>query len=406
MQHLEQAVVLARRIGRPYLEFTGLVQLGAIVTVLQSFRRAVELGTEAAELARRNGWTDDPAFGLLGSFLAGMLVWQARLKEAEPLLQSAERALSDEATQPAASAVVRFARGALEMTRNRDSEALAAFQAAELLARRLDSPHYLIPWTRALLVLAMVRLGQTRAAGQYLAGLSDTDREHGEIRMAEAALRLAQHDPPAATTVLAPVLDGSAPLVFPNWSGWLAQGFLLEAIARDALGDEDAAGRALECALDCAEPDGTLLWFLLYPAPGLLERHARRGTAHAALVADILSVLAGRGPAPPAGPEPLLEALSDSEIRVLRYLPTNLTAPEIARELYVSPNTVKTHIRNVYAKLGTHRRATAVQSARALGLLAPSGAGRTKVAEPAPGQFPASANPPVAHQRRATHRGR
>jgi LuxR family maltose regulon positive regulatory protein len=57
---------------------------------------------------------------------------------------------------------------------------------------------------------------------------------------------------------------------------------------------------------------------------------------------------------------------------VLRYLPTNLTAPEIASELYISRNTVKTHMRHLYAKLGTHRRAEAVEHARALGLLAPS----------------------------------
>ena len=86
--------------------------------------------------------------------------------------------------------------------------------------------------------------------------------------------------------------------------------------------------------------------------PGLLERHTRHRTAHAALIAEILSLLAGRTSSPPpAGTQPLLEALSDSEIRVLRYLPTNLSAPEIASELFVSPNTVKTHVRNLYAKL-------------------------------------------------------
>jgi Bacterial regulatory proteins, luxR family len=53
---------------------------------------------------------------------------------------------------------------------------------------------------------------------------------------------------------------------------------------------------------------------------------------------------------------------------VLRYLPTNLSAPEIARELSVSPNTVKTHIRHLYAKFGTHHRAEAVDVARAFGL--------------------------------------
>jgi LuxR family transcriptional regulator, maltose regulon positive regulatory protein len=165
------------------------------------------------------------------------------------------------------------------------------------------------------------------------------------------------------------VLDGSAPLVR---SAWLVEAFLLEALARDALGDPAAAAQALERALSVAEPDGILLWFWLHPAPGLLQRHARYRTAHPALVADILSLLAGQTPAWPAGPPPPLEPLSESEIRVLRYLPTNLSAPQIASELHVSHNTIRTHMRHLYAKLGTHRRSEAVERARALGLLAPS----------------------------------
>jgi LuxR family transcriptional regulator, maltose regulon positive regulatory protein len=66
---------------------------------------------------------------------------------------------------------------------------------------------------------------------------------------------------------------------------------------------------------------------------------------------------------------------------VLRYLPTNLSMPEIARELSVSPNTVKTHVRHLYAKFGTHHRTEAVDLARSLGMLAasrtsPASAGR------------------------------
>jgi LuxR family maltose regulon positive regulatory protein len=70
--------------------------------------------------------------------------------------------------------------------------------------------------------------------------------------------------------------------------------------------------------------------------------------------------------------ERLREPLSESEPRVLRYLPTNLSNREIADELYVSVNTVKAHIRHLFAKLDTHRRGEAVDRARALGLLAPS----------------------------------
>jgi LuxR family transcriptional regulator, maltose regulon positive regulatory protein len=239
------------------------------------------------------------------------------------------------------------------------------------LAGHLAEPQALVlPSTRGWLLRALVSLGETENAEQVLADLGEDDRDRGEMRVATAVLRLAQDDPHAATAALAPVLDGSAPV---GWRFLLAEAFLLEAIARDALGDPAAAARALERALDLAEPDGTLLWFLLHPAPGLLERHARERTAHAALIAQILDLLAGNRPAPPAaGPRAPLEPLSGSEIRVLRYLPTHLSAPEIAAQLSVSTSTVKTHLRNLYAKLGAHSRAEAVQSARALGLLAPS----------------------------------
>jgi LuxR family transcriptional regulator, maltose regulon positive regulatory protein len=373
--HLERGVTLARRIGRPFLEFTGLADQ-ARVGIHTSFALVAERGMQAMELAQRHGWSDDPAAGTACTMLADVLAWQGRLEEAEPWVQRAERTIRAEA-EPAAGLLVRCVRGNLELGRGRDADALAAFRAAEPLAERLAAPHQLVSRTRASLLMALVRLGETERAEQSLAGLGEQDREHGEIRIAAAILRLAQHEPHAATATLAPVLDGSAPMIWPTWR---AGAFLLEAIARDALGDPGATQSALERALDLTEPDGALLWFLLYPVPGLLKRHAQHGTTHAALTADILSLPAGnRSAPPPAGPRPPLEPLSDSELRVLRYLPTNLTTPEIARELYVSQNTVKTHIRNLYAKLSTHHRAEAVEFARALGLLAPSSTGASRI---------------------------
>src|SRR5260370_1299806 len=168
--------------------------------------------------------------------------------------------------------LVVYGGGLVELGRGRDREALAAFQAAERMARRLAAPQGITPRMRVLLLLTLVRLGETERAGRVLADLGEQGRDGGEIRLATAALRLAQDDPHAAAAALAPVLDGSAPV--PRWA-WLIQAFLLEAIARDALGDPAAAGRAVERALDLAEPDGALGAFLLHPAPGLLERHAR-----------------------------------------------------------------------------------------------------------------------------------
>src|SRR5215813_4006867 len=365
--HLDRGVALARRIGRPYLEFTGLAYTAS--ELFRSAALAAEHSRQAVELAERHGWTDEPAAGLASLNVARLLVRQGRPEEAEPWIQRAERTLRAEA-EPAVGLAIHSQRGLLELARGQDADALAAFQAADRLAGRLAEPSVMVLPNRSFLVQTLVRLGETDRAEQALAALADQDRGGGAMRTGLAVLRLAQGNPRAAIAALAPVLDGSAPV---PWPGWLAQALLLEAIARDAAGDGGASASALERALDLAEPDGALYWFLLHPAPGLLERHARHGTAHAALIADILSLLAGRKLAPPpAGPPPPLEALSGSEIRVLRYLPTNLTAPEIARELYVSRNIVKTHTRSLYTQFRTHSRAEVVARARALGLLAPS----------------------------------
>jgi len=213
-------------------------------------------------------------------------------------------------------------------------------------------------------------MGQTQPVEEALGGMDEQERVRGDNRTVLAQLRLAQGDSQAATVALAPVIDGSAPVTN---SFWVMDALLLDAIARDASGDADGADRALERLLDLVEPDGVVIPFLLNPAPRLLERHARRRTTHASLVSEILNFLAGKQPAPARGDvHRLQEPLSESETRILRYLPTNLSVPEIADQTYLSANTVKTHMRHLYGKLGAHSRGAAVVRARALGLLAPS----------------------------------
>ena len=77
--------------------------------------------------------------------------------------------------------------------------------------------------------------------------------------------------------------------------------------------------------------------------------------------------------AQPRRAAPLRDPLSDAELRVVRYLPSNLKASEIAAELFVSANTVRTHLRHIYAKLDAHSRSEAVARARQLGLLTAGG---------------------------------
>ncbi|HUB40492.1 MAG TPA: LuxR C-terminal-related transcriptional regulator [Streptosporangiaceae bacterium] len=363
--HLDTAIALGRRIGRPYVEFMALVYR-AEIELNRCFPRAEELSRQAIGLAERHGWTDDLFTGFAAMTLGGALAWQGRIDDADAWVGRAERIFRREAN-PAAAMGGQYVRGQLEMGRGRVADALTAFRAAE----RLAGPHPLARPLRAWLVHALAQLGKTDDAEDILAGLSDRDRNRGEMRVATAVLRLAQHDPHGATAALAPVLELSATA---GWPSWLIEAFLLDAIARHALHDMPAAERSLERALCLAEPDGTVMWFLMHPARDLIEMRAGRQTAHPVLVAKILDLQARMATASPAvGTRLPIQLLTPSEIRVLRYLPTHLSAPEIGVELHVSTTTVKTHMRNLYAKLGVHSRTEAVASARSLGLLAPPG---------------------------------
>jgi LuxR family transcriptional regulator, maltose regulon positive regulatory protein len=372
-RHLEQGVALARQIERPFLEITGLAHWAQLAS-WRSFPSGERRGRQAIDLAVRHGWTEEPVAGVAYLALGMAMVAQGRLTEGQRSLDQAEVTLRAE-VEPAAGMRMRYARGLLDLVSGRPESALSAFGAAQRLAGQLVTEHALARRLRSHTLQALVRLGQIERAEQTVAGLAPPERDSAEIRNAVAVLRLARGDPAGASTALGPVIDGAAPLRDAHL--WDVQAFLLEAIARDALSDAGGARRALERALDLAKPEGLLFPFLLDAAPGLLERHRRLGTAHAGTITEILKVLAGAEPGTGESPEAdgergLLEPLSHSEIRVLRYLPTKLSAPEIADQLYLSVNTVKTHMRHVYDKLGVHRRHEAVERARTLGLLAPA----------------------------------
>ena len=206
---LDRGITLARQGGRPYLEFIGLAHQ-ALHEFYHSFARAAERGRQAAELAERHGWTGDPAAGTACMAIAVVLVWQGQPDAAEPWVQRAGRTLTA-GTQPVAVLAIRLIRGMLELERDRNAAALAALEAGEALARLLAGPNYFAARLRALLVYALIRLGQAERAGQFLAGLSEQDRERGELRVAAAALRLAQGDPQAALAALAPIQEHPVP---------------------------------------------------------------------------------------------------------------------------------------------------------------------------------------------------
>ena len=371
-RHLREGVMLAREIGRPYLEVACLARLGFASLVLHSFAATQRRCREAIALAERYGWGTEPVIAPALIMLAGTMVWTGEFDEGERWLRRTERALQTD-TGPDIRLLLHQTAGVLHAGRGRHHEALEEFGAAEYLGSQLAGSHVLASRVTGWLLATQARLGMTSEARAGLAALDGERASSGEIRNARAVICLADGDPAAALAAVADVLDGTAPVIA---YATVVEAHLLAGLAHRELGDQRAASQAAERALALAEPDRLVLPFAMTGSAGLLEALPRHQTAHAALLADILDVLHGSSPAakepsslPPA------EELSPGELRVLRYLPTNLSRPEIAGELSVSLNTVSTHLRSIYAKLQVSDRSSAVQRARELRLLA---AGRTR----------------------------
>ena len=368
-RHLREGAVLARRIGRPYLEVGCLAQLGFASLVLHSFATTQRRCREAIALAERHGWGAEPVIAPALIMLAATLIWTGEFDEGERWLQRTRQALQTD-TGPDITLLLHQTAGLLHAGRGRHHEALEEFGAAEYRGSQLADSQALATRTTRWLPATQARLGMTGEARALLAALDDERASSGEIRNARAVICLAEGNPAAALAAVADVLDGTAPVL---GDVTVIEAHLLAGLAHRQLGDQRAASQAAERALALAEPDRLVLPFAMTGSRELLEALPRHQTAHGALLADILDVLHGSSPAAKEqSPSPPTEELSPGELRVLRYLPTNLSRPEIASELSVSLNTVGTHLRSIYAKLQVRDRSSAVQRARELRLLAAS----------------------------------
>ena len=370
-RHLRQGAALAREIGRPYVEVACLAQLG-FASKIRPFAVSRSRCREAIELADRHGWGEDPIAAPALVTLAGNLALTGEFGDAERWLQRTVRALHAD-TGPGIRLLTHIVGGMLQAGQGRHHEALEVFRAAERPRSQMEGSHAMASRATGWLLATQARLGMTGEARASLAALDDELASSGEIRTALAVICLAEGDPVAALSAVASVLDGTAPV-----AGYITvvEAQLLAGLAHRELGDQRAANQAAERALALAESDRLVLPFAMTGSAGLLEALPRHETAHAALLTDILDVLHGSSAAPKEQSSlPPAEELSPGELRVLRYLPTNLSRPEIAGELSVSLNTVSTHVRSIYAKLQAKDRSSAVQRARELQLLA---AGRTR----------------------------
>jgi LuxR family transcriptional regulator, maltose regulon positive regulatory protein len=373
--HLEQALELARRIGRPWLQIGCLSHLASLAP-LSGLPASVplQLTQEAVAIAEENGWDEKPVVAAALAIGGEVLTWLGRFDDAERWLERADRAQGPHGAPGAdlgTELVIHHARGLLRLGQGRVDGALDEFRTAERIRTLLPADHLLTIESRGRMLEALVRAGEVEAATRMLAEIAEPERDRAELRLAAAAVALAGGAPEAALPALAPTIEGKARALQPTWA--TVEALLFDAAARDALGDRSAAEASVERALELAEPDGIILPFTLAPVRDVLERLPRHRTAHATLLTTILDLLSGGSPKSRGEPRAAVADLSEAELRVVRYLPSNLKAPEIAAELFVSANTVRTHLRHIYAKLDVHNRGDAVDRARELRLLGPPG---------------------------------
>ncbi len=372
-RHLGEGAALARTIGRPYLEVVCRAHQG-FPSKRVSVATARERGRQAVALAKRHGWEDRPILAPALGALGCMAIWTGEFDEGERWLRRAWE-VADPTIDPAATVLLHVATGMLHAGRWQHHTAVEAFAAGARMESQLSGVHALAPRITGWLAAAQARRGIPDEARATLTGFSAEpeqiglldDGQMGAIYNARAVICLTEGDPAGALDALSGVLDAASP-VLPAFT--VVESHLLAGTAHLNLGNRSAAAAAAEAALAAAEPDRLMFPFAMTEAADLLDALPGHQTAHGALLADVVDLLRGE-PAPSIDREHLSqpEELSPGELRVLRYLPTNLTRPEIASELCVSLNTVNTHIRSIYSKLGMRDRSSAVRRARELRLL-------------------------------------
>jgi LuxR family maltose regulon positive regulatory protein len=187
------------------------------------------------------------------------------------------------------------------------------------------------------------------------------DLRTADVTTAELTVAVARRDMIAAPRLLDELRGEAARRHMVERSMW-------QAVVADLAGNRDEAGHCMSAAVTAAEREGLRRVFL-DAGPDVLR--LLRST-HSRSPAPFLRSIIDRSPTRPAHVPrdvDLVEPLTDRELAVLCYLPTRLSNAEIARRLYVSVNTVKTHLKHIYRKLDAANRSSAIERAESLGLL-------------------------------------
>ncbi len=362
---LEQGVAQARVAGLDYVEVSGLSALG-LLDVMDHGPAGTATADAAIALAARRGWATVLETAPAYAALAIAAFFDLRPEAAEEHLERAHDAMSHGRTRHI-EFMLGHLRARMAGAAGRPAEGLRVLESYAV-THRGGAPS---PFERASLATMSARL--LAACGDLAAAQAALAPVRGqpwlEIEIVSARLLLASGDPEGALEILdrARGMVGVHSVVHVELA-------VLEALARDTTGEDARACQALERALGLSEANGHRWSFIEggRRIETLLRRQIRNGTAHRAIAGELLAAFEDRDHER-RSVAPLLEPLSERECAILRYLPTTLSNREIAAELFVTTNTVKTHLRSIYRKLDVARRREAVERARDLQLLSTAG---------------------------------
>jgi LuxR family maltose regulon positive regulatory protein len=360
---LEEALHLSRQVEVPYAELSSLAGLAWVELAQGRLRRSARLARAAIDLAETRGW--ERSFKTTLALAALALVeyeWDDLDSAAEHVRQLATTArVSDDRAGRGWAAAIDALLG-LAVGGDAADLGLQRLQGERGDVATVDSPP-LRRFTARIEPRLLAATGESDQAESLLVESLHQESSSSGLLATKARLRLMAGDPAAALESLAAPADAAHPAV-------AVERAVLAALAHQTAGDEAAALAALDEALSLAEPEG--IRRPLVEAGSilreLLARHLRRSPSHRWFAAELLRQLDGAG-GNGVAPAELLEPLSPREAEVLRYLPTMMSNADIAAELFVSVNTVKTHVKSIYRKLDATRRPDAVRRARQLHLL-------------------------------------
>lgn len=369
-QHLGEAWALARQYGLDHVAIGAAGRIAVRHATLGRLYDAVRVGTESLDHGCRIGLAESVELSWSRLALAEAYLQWDRLDEAWRCVEAAQAGSGGDRAVRLAAAVLETR---IRVATGRLGQAYETVRAAQHESAAGDVP---APTRRALgLADAELRLacGDTAAAHKRLANWAGDDPWPAEAAVVEGQVLLALGRPAAAGRAVAPYLaDGPDT----SLTCRCAAGVTV-ALAAEAVGDRPAVVRGLEVALTVADEQDHRRVFTAagHRLRSLLESVAPAMTSYAPVVAALAappeaSPVPGlpRTPWPTAGGPPV-EPLTSRELTVLRYLQSTLSHVEIAALLYISVNTVKTHVKNIYRKLGAERRTQAVHLARDLRLL-------------------------------------